>query len=331
MRRATVARRVALTCAIAGLAAALAHAAPDLRPAWELRTVNPDAAEVRTQTYVVRPGDTLSRVVLRTRAGADAIARTNGLAPPFTLRPGQTLRIPAGRYHRVARGESGIAIARAYGVDWSRIANLNHLREGDLLREGDRLLVPSVREVAVMSMDERARAFSIGIDDLVTGGEPALGRRDRPVAAAPATATRPVPATIPIAEPATAFAGRFAWPLKGRIIRPFGPLPSGARNDGINIRAKLGSPVLAAADGVVAFAGPLAAFGQLVLLRHGGGWLTAYGHARTLLVARGQSVRRGQPIAEVGATGTASEPQLHFEIRDGRRPINPIDRLPPSG
>lgn len=317
-----------------GAAAALAlaamtpaFAAPDAPPAWEVRAVTPKASEVRARTYVVQPGDTLSRVVVRTGAGADAIAIANGIPAPYRLRPGQKLRIPAGRYHRVARGESGIAIARAYGVDWSRIAMLNHLEEGDLLREGDRLLIPSVREVSVMSMDERARAFTIGIDDLVTGSEPALARRARP-APPVKTADAPVPATLPVAEPAGAFAGRFVWPLAGRIIRPFGPLASGARNDGINIKARLGAPVVAAADGVVAFAGPLAAFGQLVLIRHGGGWLTAYGHADKLLVARGQAVKRGQTIARAGATGAASEPQLHFEIRDGRRPVNPIDRLP---
>ena len=144
-----------------------------------------------------------------------------------------------------------------------------------------------------MTMEQRAAAFSIDIDDLVSGSEPALAKKAKPLPPMRAT-TRGVPADVPVEEPATAFAGRFSWPLVGRILRPFGPLASGARNDGVNIRATLGAPVRAAADGVVAFAGNLAAFGQLVLIRHGGGWLTAYGHAGKLLVARGDSVRRGQ-------------------------------------
>jgi lipoprotein NlpD len=304
---------------------------PPTKPVWEAKKVAPNAVEVKAQTYVVAAGDTLSRVIVKTGAGADAITRTNGLAKPYVLKPGQKLQIPAGRYHRVGKGESGIAIARAYGVDWRRIETLNHLDETNLLREGDRLLVPSEREVSVMSMDERARAFSIAIDDLVTGTEPALAKRAKP-ATPVATAATPVPADQPVAEPKASFAGHFVWPLAGnaraRIIRPFGPLASGARNDGINIQAKAGEPVVAAADGVVAFAGPLAAFGNLVLIRHGDGWLTAYGHAEKLLVMRGQAVKRGQRIALVGATGAASEPQLHFEIRDGRRAVNPIDRLP---
>ena len=311
--------------ALLALAATPPPAAPP--PAWEVRAVSPRAAEVKAQTYVVVPGDTLSRVVSKTGAGADAIARANHLASPFPLRPKQKLAIPAGRYHRVGRGESGIAIARAYGVDWSEVASLNHLAEPFMLREGERLLLPSARQVAGMTMEQRAAAFRLDIDDLVTGAEPALGARAKPAIPGMAS-TKTVPATVPVAEPNVAFAGRFSWPLVGRILRPYGRLASGARNDGINIAAARGTPILAAADGVVAYAGQLAAFGNLVLVRHGGGWLTAYGHADSLLVKRGQAVSRGQAIARAGTTGSASQPQLHFEIREGRKPVNPVDWLP---
>ncbi len=312
---------------ILGLLAALAASAPPAMqtqpaPAWEAAAVAPNAVDVPASAYRVKPGDTLTRVVARSRAGADAIARANKLAPPYLLRAGRMLTIPPGRYHLVAKGQSGIAIARAYGVDWSRIAALNHLTEPFILRAGDRLLLPSRSEIAGMSLEQRAAAFRIDIDDLVTGGEPAIAAKARPVTARPAT---------PPAEPATAFAGRFAWPLTGRIIRPFGRLPDGARNDGINIAAKRGTPILAAADGAVAYAGALPGFGQLVLIRHGQGWLTAYGHADALLVTRGQSVTRGQPIARAGATGSALEPQLHFEIRQGRKPVDPLGLLPRVG
>ena len=317
-----------LTAALLALAAAPAAAAPAPPPAWETRTVAPRAVEVKAQRYVVAPGDTLSRIVAKTGAGTDAIARANALEPPYRLRPGQALTIPAGRYHRVGRGESGIAIARAYGVEWHDVANLNHLAEPFILREGDRLLLPSARAVAAMTLEQRAAAFQIDIDDLVTGAEPALAKTAKPVTPALSSA-KPVPPTVPVAEPAAAFDGKFLWPAVGRLLRPFGPLASGARNDGINIALPRGTLILAAADGVVAYAGRLAAFGNLVLLRHGGGWLTAYGHADALLVKRGQAVSRGQAIARAGSTGMAAEPQLHFEIRDGRRAINPLDKLPP--
>ncbi len=316
---------------VLALLTAAAPAPPPSPPAEATPAAKADAVEVEKQTYVVKSGDTLSRIVARTGAGADAIARENRLEPPFLVRPGQKLKIPASRYHLVQKGERGIAIARAYGVDWSRIAELNHLEEPYLLRAGERLLIPSAKEVTKMSMEERAKAFQIDIEDLVTGNEPALALRARP-AAPVKTAARPVPASVPVAEPpASSFSGRFVWPVVGPLIRRYGLQSTGGRNDGINIRVQMGDTVRAAADGVVAYAGDLAAFGRLVLIRHGGGWLTAYGHAESLLVTRGQAVKQGQPIAKAGASGSAREPQLHFEIRDGRKPVNPLEWLPKRG
>jgi lipoprotein NlpD len=308
----------------------LAAITPQPPPVWEAKPVEADAKEVGGSTWLVKAGETLSHVVAKTGASADAIARANKLSSPFRLRPGQNLIIPAGRYHLVRRGQAGIAIARAYGVDWSRVATLNHLAEPYQLRAGDRLLLPSSKEVAGMTLEQRAAAFRIDIDDLVTGSQPALAAKAKPVEPSPSPERKLAP-TVPVAEPPVAFAGRFAWPLAGRVIRPFGPLPDGARNDGINLAAARGSTIAAAADGVVAYAGNIPAFGQLVLLRHGGGWLTAYGHADSLLVTRGQSVTRGQAIARVGATGSAREPQLHFEVRQGRRPVSPLSVLPARG
>jgi murein DD-endopeptidase MepM/ murein hydrolase activator NlpD len=317
--------------ALAPLALLLIAAAPrpasDPPPIWEVKAAPPAAVEVKAQTYVVKPGETLSHVALRTGAGIDAIARANAIDPPYAVRPGRRLKIPAGRYHPVGKGESGIAIARTYGVDWSRIATLNHLEEPFLLRAGQRLLIPSSREVAKMTLEQRAAAFKIDIDDLVTGSEPALAARARP-AAPTRSAARTLAPTAAVAEPPQRFSGRFAWPLSGRILRRFGQSNDGVRNDGIDIATAIGMPVRAAADGVVAFAGTLAGFGELVLIRHGDGWLTAYGHADRLLVRRGQAVSRGDTIARAGASGNAPQPQLHFEVRQGRKPVNPLTLLP---
>jgi murein DD-endopeptidase MepM/ murein hydrolase activator NlpD len=299
-------------------------------PAWETKAVTPNAVEVRSSSYVVTKGDTLRRIAEKTGAGSEAIARENKLAAPFIIRAGQKLRIPGGRYHRVGKGESGIAIARAYGVDWSRVATMNLLQEPYILREGQRLLLPSSRDVATMSIEERAQAFRLDIDDLITGGEPALATNAAP-ARPTFTPAAPVSPTVPVAEPSR-FAGRFDWPLNGQILRRFGSLGSGQQNDGINIAATPGAPILAAADGVVAYVGTeVAVFGGLILIRHGDGWITAYGHAQDLLVTRGQAVKRGQVIGYAGATGYAAEPQLHFEIRQNRKPVNPLDLLPKKG
>jgi len=120
-------------------------------------------------------------------------------------------------------------------------------------------------------------------------------------------------------------AGRFAWPLRGKILSGFGSKGEGLHNDGINILAKAGTPVQAAETGVVAYAGnELRGFGNLLLIKHSGGWVTAYAHNQALLVRRGETVRRGQVIARVGATGNVVSPQLHFEIRKGQVAVNPI-------
>lgn len=292
---------------------------------FEARPVTPDAVFVPASTYTVVRGDTLRRIAGKTGAGSEAIARTNGLAPPFLIRIGQKLRIPAGRWHRVRSGETGIAIARAYGIDWSRVATVNELAPPYILRVGQRLLLPSANEVATMSLEERASAFRLDIDDLITGGEPALAVNAEPVKPSPAR-PRPLSPSAAVA-PSTPFEGRFDWPLAGPVLTRFGPYGSGLRSEGINIGASAGAPVAASADGVVVYSGTdIAAFGGLVLIRHSDTWTTAYGYASELLVKRGDAVKRGQPIARMG--DAPGEPRLHFQIRHGRKPVDPLAHLP---
>lgn len=154
-----------------------------------------------------------------------------------------------------------------------------------------------------------------------------------PVSPPSQTAALPPPA---VADPPAAAAGppprgdRFGWPIVGTVISGFGPKPDGTHNDGINISAARGASVTAAADGVVAYAGnELRGYGNLLLVRHEGDWVTAYAHLDELLVQRGETVRYGQPIATVGASGTVNAPQLHFEIRRGTEAVDPGGFLPP--
>lgn len=119
-------------------------------------------------------------------------------------------------------------------------------------------------------------------------------------------------------------AAQFTWPLRGRILADFGPTASGGRNDGINIAAKAGAPIRAAADGKVTYTGSeLKGYGNLVLIQHDDGYVTAYAHAASIAVGRGDRVQKGQVIAYAGETGDVAEPQLHFEIRHGVEPVNP--------
>ncbi|MGB8931306.1 MAG: M23 family metallopeptidase [Anaeromyxobacteraceae bacterium] len=123
----------------------------------------------------------------------------------------------------------------------------------------------------------------------------------------------------PIGRPPAAF----GWPLKGVLYGRFG-VRSGRRHDGIDLAAPEGTRVSAAAAGEVIYVGEQAGYGRIVILRHAGGLVTLYAHMRRSLVDEGARIDRGDPVGEVGQTGRTSGPHLHFEIRDGTRPRNPL-------
>ena len=232
--------------------------------------------------------------------------------------------VAGGRLHTVKPGETGIAIARAYGVEWQKVAAANGLKPPYVLEVGDRLLLPSAKQVAAMSVEDRARAFKLEIDDIITGGEPATPRPSGIPSTKAAARPAPKPASVAPLPTLTGEAPRFAWPVEGRILSVFGAKPGGRFNDGVNLKASAGAPVRAAGDGVVAYAGDaIPGFGNLLLIKHAGGWVSAYGHNDALLVARGKRILRGDVIARAGATGSVTEPQVHFELRKGRTPVDP--------
>lgn len=156
---------------------------------------------------------------------------------------------------------------------------------------------------------------------------PAAGNhRSTPPRAVPAAAAPPP--TAAAASPAQG-AG-FLWPVRGRVIAGFGPGPDGTHNDGINIAAPRGAPVEAIAAGVVIYAGnELRGYGNLILIKHPEGWISAYAHLDVILVRRAERVSRGQVIGRVGSTGSVRTPQLHFELRRADRAVNPLKFLAP--
>lgn len=306
-------------------------APPSAPPAWVARPVTPDARTVVEQSYAVEPGDSLRRIAERLGVSADVIADANGLAAPYALHAGQRLRIPGGRYHLIRPGDSGIAIARAYGVRWADIVTANQLAEPYTLRAGQRVLIPGNvgPSRSPPGLAERAAAFRVDLGDIATGGgEPAIAENERPPAAS--TAVRaPLPSAVPIAAPAS-LNGPFQWPVAGgSLVRRFGTGDNGVRNDGIKIAVPLGTPIRAAADGTVIYtATGIAGLGGLVMVKHGDGWTSVYGYVGRILVQRGQAVKRGQRVALSGQTGFADRPELHFELRKGRVPVDPLTRLP---
>ncbi|MBK8373720.1 peptidoglycan DD-metalloendopeptidase family protein [Sphingorhabdus sp.] len=284
-------------------------------PSWSPAAVQNNARRVDAAVYIVQPGDSLFAIANKSGAGATAIAEANGLTPPYMLKAGQRLNIPGGLFHRVGAGETGIAIARAYGVSWTDVVSLNKLPPPYVLQVGQNLRLPdgaaAVPVTGEPSPEQRAASFSLNIDDIVTGGQPAQAS---------------LPALPPIAAN---FAGAFGWPVNGTLVSRYGSQGGGRVNDGINIGAGEGAPVASAGDGVVAYAGnEIGVYGGLVLIDHGGGWVTAYGHLGTINVARGDRIKRGQLLGGVGDTGYVDTPQLHFEIRKDRKPLDPLTKLP---
>jgi lipoprotein NlpD len=188
-------------------------------PAWQARKVQADSRVVSGRTYTVQPGDSLRSISGKTGAGSEAIARANNIPAPFVIRVGQKLVIPGGRYHLVRDGETGIGIAVAYGVAWSRIIAVNDLEEPYILRTGQRLLIPDDMIPVTgrpETIEQRASRFhlDLGVDDIVTGGQPAIAEKAKP-AAPTASSARVLAPTTPVAAPAR-LAGGFQWPTASR-------------------------------------------------------------------------------------------------------------------
>ncbi|MFD1333292.1 murein hydrolase activator EnvC family protein, partial [Methylopila musalis] len=144
----------------------------------------------------------------------------------------------------------------------------------------------------------------------------------------PSEAAKPAAMKVDTAPAAASGGPNFRWPVRGRVVSNFGSKASGVTNDGINLAVPEGTEVKASDDGVVAYAGDqLKNFGNLVLIRHSNGWVTAYAHNSALNVKRGETVRRGQIIAKSGSSGNVASPQLHFEVRKGAQAVDPMDHL----
>ena len=142
---------------------------------------------------------------------------------------------------------------------------------------------------------------------------------------------RAEPAAPAAAGPVPSRGGHFPWPVRGRVLASYGVAADGTHNDGINIAAARGTPVASVESGIVAYSGnELRDYGNLVLVKHTNGWISAYAHCDEILVRKGDPVYRGQTIAKVGTTGGVTEPQLHFELRQGKRPVDPRGFLDPA-
>jgi murein DD-endopeptidase MepM/ murein hydrolase activator NlpD len=313
------------------------------------RAPPPRAAAAPGESIQVQQGDTLYGIAKRYGVSISALIEVNGLKDGASIKPGQQLFLPAGvpasrvaheqpaprrgalagepgweGRHTMKPGESLYGIARQHGVSLAELQRVNGIGSPMSVRAGTVLSVPANR------------------------AEPAPARKPPPAAAPRVAQTAPAAAPTRVinatgeqkvastghqrsdAEPAAADAApsKFRWPARGRVIANFGKRSDGSHNDGINIAVPQGTEVHAAEGGRVAYAGnELKGYGNLVLIRHDNGWVSAYAHADQILVKRDDLVRRGQVIARAGKTGTVDQPQLHFELRQGAKPVDPMPHL----
>jgi len=303
------ATRCAAKAAVGLLLLAAAAACTEMGPEPPATSSPPVAASPRFRTPVPRP--TLPPAVAATDAPAD-------MRPPTAAPEIAADDQPERGIHRVRAGETVYGIARRYDVDAYALVNANRLSPPFDLVEGRRLVIPGAAPGGgTLSPPASATAST----------PPVEARRPVPRPEDAAPTAEPEERTAALPEP-PAGEGGFAWPVEGRIISDFGAKGGGRFNDGINIAAASGSPVRASQAGVVAYAGnELRGFGNMLLIKHSGGWVTAYAHNQELLVRRGEKVRRGQVIARAGATGGVDQPQLHFEIRKGKVAVDPLQQL----
>lgn len=329
-------------------------------------------------TVTVGPGMTLYSIARANNVSVSELAAANGIQPPYSVRTGQTLRIPggdgsmaatesfaepegtpivepkpgtpaaaklepfkrgpsveddgSGATHTVASGETLFSLGRKYGVSPFAIADANGLPNDAQLATGQRVRIPA----GGATRTAKAPAPKLETAEVADAPE------EVDTAAAPQKTVKPMPAPEEaeapesqqqVAEqaPVAGAPTGMRWPVRGKVISGFGPKANGLKNEGINIAVPEGTSIRAAESGVVAYAGnELKGYGNLVLIRHDNGYVTAYAHAKELFVKRGDTVKRGDVIAKAGQTGSVSSPQLHFEVRKGATALDPMKFLSSS-
>ncbi|PGH53772.1 gamma-D-glutamyl-meso-diaminopimelate peptidase [Azospirillum palustre] len=315
-----------------------------------------------SRQYIVQKGDSLYSISRMHNVDVSELSRLNNLTPPYAVQVGQPLRLPGSNDSGGTMVASGIASGGAVPLTpQGSPAGRGSVQAAELpppgasssgsMSSGSIAATPLPPPSKPGAAPEPAAAPPAATGDTAyqpgqaptmlrpPGSKPAATPIPAPAAPAAPPAAAPqqeVAAAAPpkpepkaeVGAPPPRGGARFLWPVKGKLISGYGPKPDGLHNDGLNIAAAKGTAVVAADNGVVAYAGnELRGFGNLLLLKHSDGWITAYAHLDKIEVERGASVKRGQVIARVGQTGGVSSPQLHFELRKGSQAVDPSDQM----
>tara|TARA_E500000178_G_C17031475_1_gene760836 strand:+ start:2302 stop:3159 length:858 start_codon:yes stop_codon:yes gene_type:complete len=247
--------------------------------------------------YSVKPGDNLYKIANKYNLSIKDLIRENDLISPFKIFPNQKLIIPSINLHIVQRGETIYSISRKYDVDRYQLSRLNNVKIQKVIFPGQKLIIPSKKIIKIKKGSNKKDNFKEK-NERQAEQKYKLKKQN------------------------------FLWPIKGDIILNFGQIKPGLHNDGINIEGKLGSPVKASQDGKVIYVGnEIPGYGNLILIKHKGNLITAYAHLKKISIKKNIQVKKGDRIGEVGKTGNVITPQLHFEIRKGKKAFNPKNFL----
>ncbi len=273
----------------------------------------------------VERGDSLYSIARQNGVALRALIDANRLKAPYVIFPGQVLQLPGKNMHVVQDDETIYAISQRFGIDMGELVRINRIPPPYLIEKGQKLLLPEGQGAPVKTVARHAPPQVERTEDTRAAANPtSLPTPDARAAERPPAPRIAKAAPRPLQEPAKRSGGKFLWPVRGRVLVGFGPRQGGFHNDGINIAAPAGTPVHAAENGVVVYTGnQLQGFGNMVLIKHADGWMTAYAHNAQLMVSRGDIVRRGQIISRVGNSGNVVQSQLHFELRRGDQAVDP--------
>lgn len=257
--------------------------------------------KAKSRQIEVAAGDNIYSISKKNQVSVPELIRQNKLSAPYEIKKGDRLIIPPQNFHEVKNGETLYAISRLYGMKIDQLIEMNNLKEPYSIKAGEK--------VRISKPHDEALTPELPKEDKI--------KEEKPEAVVPT-----------IVEKALDRISHFSWPVRGTVVSKFGPKKGGLYNDGINIKVREGEIVKASENGVVAYVGnELKGYGNLVIIKHSGGWITAYAHMKECSVKRGQKVEKHQKIGLVGATGNVTFPQLYFGLRKGRDAVNPENYL----
>ena len=284
------------------------------------------------ETYTVQPGDSLYAIARRNGISLADLERYNGIQDSRRVMPGTVLRLPgeADASTQVAEAPPAYQPPPAHQPPAAQQPMPRTTVETRPVQTQEHRPAQEARNPSgtVRLGDQRAMppGSTAQQPTLLNGSSTPAPNAEQRVARleTPGSASDAVSPTVSQNSGSVAGSSKLRWPVVGKVVGGFGPRPDGTHNDGVNLSAPMGTDIHAAESGVVAYAGDeLKGYGNLVLIRHDNGWVTAYAHADEILVKRGDRINRGQVIAKVGRTGQVDQPQLHFELRQGQKPVDP--------